>query len=56
MKEIEIIIDTEDIKDFLYLSLIDRGFVPEEDLLEEISDIFFDYLLNKRLIDEVNEG
>ncbi|MDF2606042.1 MAG: hypothetical protein K0S34_232 [Bacillales bacterium] len=55
MSEIEIIIDTEDIKEFLYLNLIDRGLVPNENFLEEISDIFFEYLINKNVIDEVNE-
>ncbi|MDF2947097.1 MAG: hypothetical protein K0S51_1776 [Bacillales bacterium] len=55
MNEIEIIIDTEDIKEFLYLNLIDRGFIPEENFLEEISDIFFDYLITKNVIDELNE-
>ncbi|MEC2078091.1 YozD family protein [Metabacillus fastidiosus] len=52
MKEIEVVIDTEEIAEFFYNELTARGFVPSEVELEEIADITFEYLLNKCLIDE----
>lgn len=55
MKEIEVIIDTEEIAEFFYNELTKRGYVPGEDELGELADITFDYLLNKCIIDEENE-
>ncbi|MED4269144.1 YozD family protein [Geobacillus stearothermophilus] len=52
MKEIEVIIDTEEIAEFFYQQLIRRGFVPTQEELEELADITFDYLLEKCIIDE----
>ena len=52
VKEIEVIIDTEEIAEFFYNELTKRGFVPGESELEELADITFDYLLNKCIIDE----
>ncbi|MBB6282383.1 MULTISPECIES: YozD family protein [Geobacillus] len=52
MKEIEVIIDTEEIAEFFYQELIRRGFVPTQEELEELADITFDYLLEKCIIDE----
>ncbi|MBR2517271.1 YozD family protein [Geobacillus sp.] len=52
MKEIEVIIDTEEIAEFFYLQLIRRGLVPTQEELEELADITFDYLLEKCIIDE----
>ncbi|MBU7593174.1 YozD family protein [Metabacillus halosaccharovorans] len=52
MKEIEVIIDTEEIAEFFYNELTKRGYVPGEDELGELADITFDYLLNKCIIDE----
>lgn len=52
MKEIEVIIDTEEIAEFFYNELTKRGYVPGESELEELADITFDYLLNKCIIDE----
>lgn len=52
MKEIEVIIDTEEIAEFFYNELTKRGYVPAEKELEELADITFDYLLNKCIIDE----
>ncbi|MBU8784948.1 MULTISPECIES: YozD family protein [Bacillus] len=52
MKEIELMIDTEEIADFFYLELTRRGYIPSEDELFEIADITFDYLLEKCMIDE----
>lgn len=52
MKEIEVVIDTEEIAQFFYNELIRRGFVPTEAELEEIADITFDYLIEKCIIQE----
>jgi ERCC4-type nuclease len=52
VKEIEVIIDTEEIAEFFYRELIRRGFVPTQTELEELADITFDYLLEKCIIDE----
>ena len=54
MKEIEVVIDTEEIAEFFYRELIRRGFVPTQIELEELADITFDYLLEKCIIDEEN--
>ncbi|APH04717.1 YozD family protein [Bacillus weihaiensis] len=56
MKEIEVIIDTEEIAEFFYNELTKRGYVPAEDELGELADITFDYLLNKCIIDEDMDG
>ncbi|MEH7382099.1 YozD family protein [Bacillus sp. JJ1533] len=55
MKEIEVVIDTEEIAEFFYNELIQRGFAPGEEELEELADITFEYLLYKCVIDEENE-
>ncbi|MBA2875412.1 YozD family protein [Thermaerobacillus caldiproteolyticus] len=52
MKEIEVVIDTEEIAEFFYNELIRRGFVPSRIELEELADITFDYLIEKCIIDE----
>jgi hypothetical protein len=52
VKEIEVVIDTEEIAEFFYHELIRRGFVPTQTELEELADITFDYLLEKCIIDE----
>ncbi|MCA1058450.1 YozD family protein [Rossellomorea aquimaris] len=52
MREIEVFIDTEEIAEFFMKELIQRGYVPTEDELEEIADITFEYLIAKCIIDE----
>lgn len=52
MKEIEVVIDTEEIAEFFYNELVRRGFVPSEREIEEMADIMFDYLIEKCIIDE----
>lgn len=56
MKEIEVIIDTDEIAEFFYQELLKRGYVPSEEELDDLADITFDYLLEKCIIDEeINE-
>jgi len=55
VKEIEVVIDTEEIAEFFYNQLIRRGYVPEPEEMEELADITFDYLLEKCMIDEIFE-
>ncbi|UII54475.1 YozD family protein [Cytobacillus spongiae] len=56
MKEIEVVIDTEEIAEFFFQELLKRGFVPSEGELEELADITFEYLLDKCIIDEEMEN
>jgi hypothetical protein len=52
VKEIEVIIDTEEIAEFFFHELVKRGYVPTEEELEEMADITFEYLIEKCIIDE----
>ncbi|MCA1054524.1 YozD family protein [Rossellomorea aquimaris] len=52
MREIEVFIDTEEIAEFFMKELVQRGYVPSEDELEELADITFEYLIAKCIIDE----
>ncbi|MBE4910022.1 YozD family protein [Cytobacillus suaedae] len=52
MKEIDVVIDTEEIAEFFYNELIKRGYAPSEEEIEQIADITFEYLLEKSIIDE----
>ncbi|WP_096154406.1 MULTISPECIES: YozD family protein [Bacillus] len=55
MKEIEVVIDTDEIAEFFYNELVRRGFVPSETEISELADITFDYLIDKCIIDEEME-
>ncbi|WP_082191114.1 YozD family protein [Peribacillus loiseleuriae] len=55
MREIEVFIDTEEIAEFFFQELMKRGYIPNEEELEDLADITFDYLLDKCIIDEDNE-
>jgi len=52
VKEIEVVIDTEEIAEFFYNELVKRGLVPNENELEQLADITFEYLIAKCIIDE----
>lgn len=52
MKEIEVIIDTDEIAEFFFQELLKRGYIPSEDEMDDLADITFDYLLEKCIIDE----
>lgn len=55
VREIEVIIDTEEIAEFFFQELLKRGYVPSELEVEELADITFEYLLEKSIIDEEME-
>lgn len=55
MEEKDVIIDTEEIAEFLFSNLIERGLVPKDDELEEIADIVFEYLLYKCIVEDIEE-
>lgn len=52
LKEIDVVIDTEEIAQFFFRELLKRGYVPTEGEIEELADITFEYLLDKCIIDE----
>ena len=52
MKEIEVIIDTDEIAEFFFQELLKRGYSPSEDEMDDLADITFEYLLEKCIIDE----
>ena len=52
MKLINLVINTEEIEQFLFSKLIRKGFVPTEDELEGIADVVFDYFIHKGIIEE----
>ncbi|WP_010172035.1 YozD family protein [Bacillus coahuilensis] len=52
MREMEVVIDTEEIAEFFYHELVARGYYPGKEELEEIADITFEYLISKCIIDE----
>lgn len=55
MREIEVVIDTEELAEFIYEQLLIRGYVPGDEELDEVADIVFDYLLTKQVVEEVWE-
>lgn len=54
-REIDIVIDTEDIANYLFQCLIERGYAPTQEEVEELSDIMFDYLVEKQAIQEMED-
>jgi hypothetical protein len=52
VKEIEVIIDTDEIAEFFFQELLKRGYIPSEDEVDDLADITFEYLLDKCIIDE----
>lgn len=55
MKEIEVVINTDEIAEFFFRELVRRGYVPDEGEIDELADITFEYLLEKCIIDEETE-
>jgi hypothetical protein len=54
-REIEIVIDTEEMGEYILEKLIDKGFIPTDEEIDTISDIVFDYLIHKSIVEEVDE-
>ena len=52
MREFEIIVDTDEIKEFSLTELINRGYVPADDEIDAIADIMFEYMVHKGIIEE----
>ena len=52
MREIEVIIDTDEIAEFFFQELLKRGYAPLEGELDDLADITFEYLIEKCIIDE----
>lgn len=52
MREFEIIVDTDEIKEFFLTELINRGYVPADDEIDAIADIVFEYMVHKGIIKE----
>jgi YozD-like protein len=52
VKEIEVVIDTDEIAEFFFQELLRRGYIPSEDEVGDLADITFEYLLEKCIIDE----
>lgn len=48
----EIIIDTEDMKNFLFTQLVNAGLAPQDSDLDIITDILFDYLCSIGVMEE----
>lgn len=52
MKEVELVIDTDELAEYFYQELIKRGFLPSQDEVFELADITFDFLIEKCVIEE----
>jgi hypothetical protein len=54
-REIEFIIDTVEMGEYILEKLIKKGFIPTDEEIDTISDIVFDYLVHKSVVEEVDE-
>jgi len=54
-REIEVVIDTEEIAEYFYVRLVEHGLAVKEDDLAVLADITFDYLIEKAIIDEAED-
>jgi YozD-like protein len=52
VREVEVIIDTDEIAEFFFQELLKRGYAPIEGELDDLADITFEYLIEKCIIDE----
>lgn len=52
MKEVELVIDTEELAEYFFQELTKRGFLPSQDEVYELADITFDFLIEKCVIEE----
>jgi len=54
-REIEVVIDTEEIAEYFYLRLVEHGLAVKESDLEILADITFDYFIEKGIVEEQDE-
>lgn len=52
----EIRIDTEELEEYIHQKLLSNHLIPTGKDIEVLADIFFDFLLDKKIIDEINKG
>jgi hypothetical protein len=50
-----IMIDTDEMKEYIFRELVQRGYAPTEEEAEELADICFDYLLDVGAIEDAEE-
>jgi hypothetical protein len=53
-EEVDAVIDTTEIAEYLFTALLDFGLAPTEEECELIADLMFDYLLSKQIMDELD--
>lgn len=51
----EVYIDGEEIAEFLFKRLVALGYAPNADELFDLSDIVFDFLIHKGIVEELEE-
>jgi len=51
---VAIIIDSAHIADYVHASLLERGMIPTEEEAEVLGEIFFDWLIDMGMIDEID--
>lgn len=54
MNEEEVYVSDEEIYEYLFTRLVEAGFVPVREEVEEMASIMFDFLLDKGIIGEVD--
>ena len=47
----EIFVDEEELSDYFFTKLVQRGYVPRQEETDDIAEIMFDWLLEIGLID-----
>lgn len=47
-------ISTSEIEKFLYMNLMKEGYVPSDQEIEDLADMFFDFLIQKGIIADVD--
>lgn len=50
-REVDVYVSEEDIAKFVWDRLLAKGYVPQSDEILDLAEIFFDYLLDKAIVD-----
>lgn len=53
---VNIELDSEEIFEYVYSALTERGYAPKEEEVEDIADIIFDFFVDKGVVEEVFDG